>query len=112
MKQGTREKALGNYGQGSRGLQQTGQRSESREQHTRHRLAGRAPLRRRAKERLVWMHGLKLKEREEIAGLTRSRAKAMDTSTIYPTLLFGSCEMRCLLFVTLVSKFNYMYLHS
>jgi hypothetical protein len=49
--------------------------------------AGRAPLRRRATVRLekgrgVWMHGLK--GREEIAGLTGSRAKAMDPA-IYPT---------------------------
>jgi hypothetical protein len=50
---------------------------------------GRAPLRRRAKVRLekgrgIWMHGLK--EREEIAGLTGSRARAMDPG-IYPTVV-------------------------
>jgi hypothetical protein len=34
----------------------------------------------------VWMHGLK--GREEIAGLTGSRARAMDPA-IYPTLCFN-----------------------
>jgi hypothetical protein len=57
--------------------------------------AGSAPLRRRATVRLekgrgVWMHGLK--GREEIAGLTGSRAKAMDLA-IYPTLALSSKKL-------------------
>ncbi len=51
--------------------------------------AGRCPLMRKATVRLekgrgVWMHGHGLKGREEIAGLTGSRAKAKDPA-IYPT---------------------------
>jgi hypothetical protein len=58
----------------ARGLQATGERSESRGKNTQDTQARRAPLRRTAQVRLLkrgrgaWMHGLK--GREEIAGLT------------------------------------------
>jgi hypothetical protein len=85
----TREKALGNYVKGSRGLQATGGRPESRGQ-TGTDTGWKGSSQEKGygtseewKGRLDWMLGLK--EREDIAGLTGSRAKAMDRA-IYPKI--------------------------